>query len=158
MVKTAPIYGPVALEAKAYFLPVEEGITLRVACWPVESSNKMVLLLNGRSESLEKYHETINRLTRRGYTVYSFDWRGQGLSSRISSDRRIGHIDTFQTYLNDLDKVVSFFGIDRFQGDRILIAHSMGGLLAGLFINKNINLFKAAIFSAPMFKINLSLN
>ena len=42
-------------------------------------------------------------LRRRGFSVATMDWRGQGASVRELADRRKAHIDRFAQYDDDLD-------------------------------------------------------
>ena len=54
------------------------------------------------------------------------DWRGQGASGRALKNPHKGHIDRFETYLDDL----SWFYDDIVgptSGETVLMAHSMGG-------------------------------
>ena len=64
--------------------------------------NPTVLLLQGRASFLEKFQTIIHGFCHRGYNVVTFDWRGQGLSSRCLTNPRKGHIDCYTTYLKDL--------------------------------------------------------
>ena len=73
-------------------LRTRDDIGIRYGVWSGCQSELRgtVLLLNGRKEYLEKYHETICDLNDRGFAVVSFDWRGQGLSDRLLPDRNKG--------------------------------------------------------------------
>jgi len=88
------------------------------------------LLLHGRTEFIEKYYPAIERYRSMGFSVASFDWRGQGLSTRLLDDRLIGYCESFEDYLRDLDAAISWIqqigSSDRF----VLAAHSMGGCIA----------------------------
>ena len=42
-----------------------------------------LVLMQGRAEFIEKYADVIARYVRLGFCVVAFDWRGQGLSTRI---------------------------------------------------------------------------
>ena len=57
------------------------------------------------------------------------DWRGQGLSSRVSKNIRIGHIDNFKTFDDDFIKIVEEFFKTRCPSPFIGFGHSMGGCL-----------------------------
>jgi len=65
---------------------------------------------------------------RRGFEVWSFDWRGQGFSSRQVqiSEKQRHDIDTFDTYLSD----VTFF-IDRSLASERLKGKDIAGALHG---------------------------
>lgn len=137
----------------AYFFPVNEEDNLRIAFWNLESTKGTIILQSGRTEFIEKYYEVISEFIQRGYAVAMMDWRGQGLSSRISRNRRIGHIDKFETYDNDLIKVMNKYFISKCPKPHIGFGHSMGGcLLTSYFISSD-NLFDKCILCAPMLSV-----
>ena len=67
-------------------LEASDGVRLRGALWrasdPDGSCRGLVLLLNGRTEFVEKCALPAAALVARGFAVASVDWRGQGLSPR----------------------------------------------------------------------------
>ena len=73
---------------------------------------------SGRIEFIEKYYEVISEFIDRGYAVAMMDWRGQGLSSRVSKNIRIGHIDNFKTFDGLLYKIVE----ECFKQDALLLS------------------------------------
>ncbi len=74
-----------------------DGVKLRYARWPSRRrALGTVCLLEGRSESIERYYETITDLRRRGFVVATFDWRGQGGSDRRLHNRGKGHVELFR--------------------------------------------------------------
>ncbi|MCP4119294.1 MAG: alpha/beta hydrolase [Desulfobacteraceae bacterium] len=112
----------------------------------------LVLLLNGRSEFMEKYAEVAQGLTARGYTVLSLDWRGQGLSVRELENRQKGYVATFDDYLTDLD----LFYDHHVKGAGLpvtILAHSMGGHLALRFMHANPMRIDRAVLVSPMVDI-----
>lgn len=141
--------------AQAYWVQTEDGLRIRVAHWRAQGDPRgTVLLCPGRTEYIEKYAESADRLTAAGYEVISLDWRGQGLSARLQDDPRPGHIDSFAQYQHDLvEMVVAATELD-LPRPWHLLAHSMGGCitLAGLHAGLEVS---SAVFSAPMWGINL---
>ena len=81
------------------------------------------------------------------------DWRGQGLSSRISRNKRIGHIDRFETYDTDLIKVMNKYFISKCPKPHIGFGHSMGGCLLTSYFISSENLFDKCILCAPMLSV-----
>jgi lysophospholipase len=112
----------------------------------------VVLLLNGRSEFLEKYEEVALELSSRGYLVLSFDWRGQGLSVRELENRQKGYVKTYDDYLGDLDifyrEIVKPLSLPV-----TVLAHSMGGHLALRFMHDNPSSVERAVLVSPMIDI-----
>lgn len=118
----------------------------------LEKAKKVILLLNGRSEFLEKYEEVALELSSRGYLVLSFDWRGQGLSVRELENRQKGYVKTFDDYLGDLDifyrEIVKPLSLPV-----TVLAHSMGGHLALRFMHNNPSFVDRAVLVSPMIDI-----
>ena len=109
-----------------------------------------VLLLHGRTEYLEKYTEVAGNLTRRGFDVLSFDWRGQGLSCRLLPDPAKGHVDDYEDYLQDLrgllDRVSPRLGAQPVG----VVAHSMGGHIALRYLHEGPERLRWALLVSPM--------
>lgn len=132
------------------------GIAIRVAFWAepqAASPRGTVLLLQGRAEFIEKYGEIIGLLRGRGFCVASFDWRGQGGSGRQLPDIAKGHVEEFSDYLHDLDVVIEEMRRRALPEPYHLIAHSMGGAIALLAMDRGGLSFERAILSAPMVRI-----
>lgn len=124
-----------AFDAAIRFETAPDGTRVRVGHWPsATGGHRRIVLCHGRTEFLEKYAETIGELTARGFAVWSMDWRGQGASDRALKNPHKGHIDRFETYLDDLtwffDTIVGRnenTGDNTGGGETVLMAHSMGG-------------------------------
>jgi lysophospholipase len=113
----------------------------------------LCLILNGQTEFIEKYFEVIDEFRGRGFSVVTFDWRGQGGSDRLLPERRKAHIEDFAAYDQDLDTVireaVKPLAADG-GGKPIAVAHSMGGNVLLRRLHDVQGEFAAAILSAPM--------
>lgn len=101
-------------------------------------SRGAVVIVSGRTEGLALYQETIHDLVRNGWSAYIHDHRGQGFSQRLlSSDDTMGHIDDFDHYVEDLAAFIDGPVRDARGGDAapvFLLAHSMGGAIAALYL------------------------
>ena len=140
-------------KGEAYFFNLNGDNKLRVAFWNLSSSKGTIFLQSGRTEFIEKYYEVISEFIDRGYAVAMMDWRGQGLSSRVSKNIRIGHIDNFKTFDDDFIKIVEECFKTRCPSPFIGFGHSMGGcLLASYFISEK-NLLEKCILCAPMVSV-----
>ena len=89
-----------------------------------------VVLLQGRNEAIEKYFETIADLNARGFSVVTFDWRGQGGSERLLRSSRLGHVRHFGQFLVDLECIMQEVVLPDCHPPYNVLAHSMGGLIA----------------------------
>lgn len=87
-----------------------------------------VILLNGRTEFIEKYGEVITELIDRGFCVAALDWRGQGGSERlIKRNPRKGHIDDMDSYVDDLIALLDYLETTNCPKPYFCLAHSTGG-------------------------------
>lgn len=113
-------------------LETDDGYKIRHAVFKCrkEPHNGTILLLQGRNEAIEKYFETISDILELGFDVATFDWRGQGGSSRFFSDHRRGHIDSYGQYSEDLDAVFSQVVLPECRPPFYVVAHSTGSLIA----------------------------
>lgn len=136
------------------FLKTPDGLRLRHGFWPARRPrNATLLILGGRTEFLEKYREVIGELTGRGYDVFGFDWRGQGLSERLLPDSNKCFIRSFDQYAADLDQVLHRLVYPRSTGPVLILAHSMGAHIALKYLDGGRRGISAAVLTAPMVDI-----
>ncbi|ABV34701.1 Lysophospholipase [Shewanella sediminis HAW-EB3] len=121
-------------------------------------SQKAIVISSGRIESYIKYRELIFDLYRQGYSIYALDHRGQGLSSRTTNNPQQGHIDRFETYIDDFTHFIDVVVKKKNYKDLFLVGHSMGGTIGTLYMEKHPDTFRAAAFSAPMYGIKLPIS
>jgi len=148
----------VAQESKSLvydFIATSDNQFIRYGIWYSHKANKRgsVILLNGRREFMEKYAETIRELNQRGFDVYSLDWRGQGLSSRMLANRHKGFIKNYNNYLNDLNLFVSKIVQPDAANPLVILAHSMGGHIALRFIHEHPEIADKVVLVSPMIDI-----
>jgi lysophospholipase len=133
------------------WLETPDGFVLRVGVFratqrPYKGS---VLLLHGRNEALEKYDHVIDALNGRGFDVVSFDWRGQGRSTRFFKNGIRGYVDDFEQYAQDLELVFSKVALPEARPPFFLLAHSMGGLIALYAAPRLINRLQRMVLASP---------
>lgn len=110
-----------------------DGASIRTLLLPHKKPLANLLLLTGRADFLEKWAGAITELHQEGFAIACFDWRGQGGSTR-EAPNGAGHIDSFDTWLGDLDQL-SGWAHDALPGDDWLaLGHSMGGHLLARWI------------------------
>ncbi|MFO7885807.1 MAG: alpha/beta hydrolase [Desulfobacteraceae bacterium] len=112
----------------------------------------IVLLLNGRSEFMEKYNELVLELLAKRFSVFSLDWRGQGLSCRETENRHKGYVDSYEDYINDLNLFYHKF-VKNERYPVLILAHSMGGHIALRFMGQYQPSIKKAFLVSPMIGI-----
>ena len=145
--------------AEAGHVETPDGVRLRTARFApaTRPARGTVMLVGGRAEAVEKYYETVRALQERGFHVVSFDWRGQGLSERIARDPALGHVETFDDYVIDLETVLTRMVLPDCRPPFFLLAHSMGGLVALLAGPRITGRFKRMVLLTPLLAFGSSL-
>lgn len=140
---------------RSFWFDGPDGARLRGAAWdaPIAEPAGTVLLLGGRTEFIEKNLEAVEELLRRGFAVWTLDWRGQGLSARALDRRDKGHIEDFRQFLDDLALLLERSLLPGLQRPLFLVAHSMGGHIGLRFLYERADSFEGALFSSPMVDI-----
>lgn len=112
--------------ARLHVLQMPDGTRVRTLTLAHAAPIANLLLLTGRADFLEKWADAIGELHAMGFAIASCDWRGQGGSDRAVSNGA-GHIDSFDTWVNDLDQIAAWAAGALAPGRWVLLAHSMGG-------------------------------
>lgn len=121
-----------------------------------EKAHKGTIVISyGFTESCEKYHELIYYMHRAGYQAAVMDHRGHGKSLREVEDIQLVHVDDFSRYVEDLHKFITTEVMAQAGGRPLyLYAHSMGGCIGTLYLEKYPDTFRKAVINAPMYGIN----
>jgi lysophospholipase len=125
-----------------------DGAVLRWGHLPVLHAQAECVMVGGFGEFIEKQFETVRHLAVRGIAVWCLDWRGQGGSIR---PRRFPTRPRARNFDRDAEELAAFAAAKlRGRLPRLLVAHSMGGAIALLCLQRHPQLFAAAILSSPM--------
>lgn len=143
---------PVPPGAETGMISAEDGVRLRYAVWPRREGppRGTVCILQGRTEFIEKYFETVEDFRRRGFAVATFDWRGQGGSQRLTRRARLGYVDRFEDYWVDLRSFHAQVLLPDTPAPFYAVGHSMGGLVALHAATRDRMMFDRLFLSAPM--------
>lgn len=122
-------------------LEAADGTVLAGREWrpdgPVEHH---VLLLHGLGEHLARYDYLGESLAESGVRTLGVDARGHGMSKG-----RRGHVKRWADYVTDVEAVAEMMP-DKF----ILLAHSMGGLVALDYLRTNAHRVTRTVLSGPL--------
>ncbi|WP_290689743.1 MULTISPECIES: alpha/beta fold hydrolase [unclassified Haematobacter] len=140
--------------AAAYWRRAEDGTRLRFALWPAAGALATVLLFPGRTEYVEKYDGIARILCDAGFATLAVDWRGQGLSAHRDPAIRMGDVENFRDYQQDVQAMLATAQALDMPSPTLLLAHSMGGAIARRALHEGLAV-KAAAFSAPMWGLTL---
>ncbi len=118
-----------------------DGTELLLRRWqPDGPARADILLVHGLGEHLGRYERTASSLAQRGFSVQGVDLRGHG-----ESDGRRGHVDRWSDFHADLDAASS--GL---RSPFLLLAHSMGGLVALDWLRERRDRVSAVVLSSPL--------
>ncbi|TCP99985.1 lysophospholipase [Sphingomonas sp. PP-F2F-A104-K0414] len=147
-------------DARIGYWTAPDGWALRRFDWPADTvsrrSRGAVLFQTGRGDIFEKYLETFAHLHAHGWSVTAFDWRGQGGSGRLSEDPHVGHVGDYAIYDRDLAAFWSDWVAERGVASqppvipRVIVGHSMGGMMVVRALAARSIQADAAILVAPM--------
>lgn len=142
---------------RAQYIVTPSAARLRTATFErFEATNARgaCVLLHGQTEFIEKYCEVIDELRGRGFIVTTFDWRGQGGSSRALPNAQKAHIGDFREFDEDLatflERVIKPMGV----APPLVLAHSMGAHALLRTLHDRPRAFSAAVLSAPMLAVS----
>ncbi|AHE52688.1 alpha/beta fold hydrolase [Sphingomonas sanxanigenens] len=127
-----------------------DGWDHRSFAWdPAGAPRGSLLFQGGRGDIFEKYLEAFDHWRARGWTIRSFDWRGQGGSGRLGRDAGVGHAEDFAGWIDDLAAYASEW-MAATPAPHVIVGHSMGGhLVLRALMEKRVKP-DAAVLSAPM--------
>ena len=147
---------PIPEGAQAGHFQTSDNVSLRYAIFPRAGGapKGTICLVQGRTEFIEKYFETIGDFQARGFTVASFDWRGQGGSERLIGNRRLGHVETFDDYWVDLKSFHGSVLLPDCPPPYYLVGHSMGGLVSLYAGFRDRMMFERIFLTSPMIGID----
>ncbi len=108
-----------------------------------------VIICPGRTESSLNWMEYSLALRNKGYSVAIIDHLGQGQSERLLPQTDKGHIDFFETYVDDYNSFLTQVK-SKLDQPYFLVANSMGAPIALL---ADTSVYEKIVLHAPMFKI-----
>jgi lysophospholipase len=135
-----------------------DGWVLRRFDWPAAGRSRgRMLFQGGRGDIFEKYLEAFAHWQAQGWSITSFDWRGQGGSGRLSPNPHVGHVDDFQHYIDDFRAFWAEWVAAGGAGPHVAIGHSMGGHLLLRALVEGAVAPDAAVLVAPMLGLHSPL-
>ena len=172
--EAAPLFEDDAVVAPAggaaAWIRAADGVRLRTAYWGVGDRGTAVLL-QGRTEFIEKYYEPVRRFAELGFASAAIDWRGQGLSDRPLGERRRGFVGDFAEFQRDVDAFLAYLAAVGAPKPWVLVGHSMGGAISARVLMRQDPAqrgdlvaggaappFAIAVLSAPMLGLYGSLS
>jgi acylglycerol lipase len=113
----------------------------------------VILLVHGLGEHCGRYGNVVEHFVPQGFAIYGLDHIGHGKSS---GEREV--VERFEDYLRPLE---TYYGmVKNWQPDVpiILYGHSMGALIACIYLLDHQADFQGGILSAPVIKVGESIS
>ena len=124
------------------------GVPIRWQAWTPVTPRAVVLLAHGYGEHVGRYGHVVEHFVERGFAVVGLDHRGHG---RSGGPR--GHCRDFREMTGDL-RTLADVASERWPGlRRVLLGHSMGGLISVLFLAEHPDTVVAAAVTAPALRV-----
>ena len=140
--------------ANVSYKATPDGIRVRTSLWGANDPVGTIFVFPGRADYIEKYGGLAYFCLSKHFNVTAIDWRGQGLSGRLLSDRNIGHVEDFKNYQKDVEVIVKEAEAANLVKPWIIFAHSMGGLIGLRTLHDN-PVFEKVVFTSPMLGIQM---
>jgi len=143
---------------QAYFIPPSRDIL----------SAGLIIYLAGFSETILKNVKFLRMLNELGYTIFSYDMRGQGFSQLTGYDQgKVSHINSFSLILSDLNVFITKIIPTRLDSlcstieekctnendGMYYIGNSFGAMIGLTYLSQHPNQFKKIIAVAPLIKV-----
>ncbi len=135
-----------ATEYQEHFFNAPDGIRLFFRRWFVDNPKGLLALVHGFAEHSGRYKALADEICKTGWSVAAFDYRGHG-----QSGGRRAHIDSFKGYLDDLESFLSEIAKAGYGEKPVLLGHSLGGLIAARYCERNADSLSGMVLSSPFF-------
>ena len=121
-----------------------DGLELSRRHWGSSDAERVIAIVHGMGEHCGRYDWVGQWLSRRSYSVHSYDQRGHGISDGVRN-----HTPSFETLLDDLRLFLERVQAEEGERPLVVLGHSLGGLVvAGLLTGRQPRVH-AAVLSAP---------
>jgi alpha-beta hydrolase superfamily lysophospholipase len=135
-------------------LRTPDGLALAAEHHVRPGCRAVVTLVHGYAEHTGRYAGLVAALDGAGYAVHLFDLRGHGRSGGVR-----GHVRHFAEYLDDLDLLRE--RVDQVQPRepgrlRLLVGHSLGGLIALCYVLRRPDAFDALAVLSPYLQLAIA--
>jgi lysophospholipase len=130
-----------------------DGWRIRRMDWPQAEGTPVrgtLLFAGGRGDFIEKYLEPMGHWHDRGWTIVSFDWRGQGASRGSIIG---GNFTDFDPLVADGAGLLASVRAEH-PAPHVAVGHSMGGHLLARILAEHRPALAATVLVAPMLGIN----
>lgn len=128
-----------------------DGARIEYSVFPRSVERGALVVLNGRGGSMVQDVELLHDLQDWGWSLYTYDHRGQGWSDRLLDENRYkGHVERFQDYVDDLQTFLDLVVNQRAHERLVILAMSMGGGIATVWAEQHPDAADGLLLVVPM--------
>ena len=126
--------GAYVVSQSHFKITVEDGTMIEVKIDKAKKSTiGIVHLFHGMAEHMDRYQELVEALNTQGYDVVRHNHRGHG--KEIDENER-GHFNSMNQIVDDAYEIIETLYLEELNVPYIIIGHSMGSIIARLFVEK----------------------
>lgn len=136
------------------YVTARDGTKLVTHHWPLPNGTTphgVILLVHGHGEHVRRYKHVAAHLNQLGWAVVGYDHRGHG-----QSEGQRGGLKQSDDYLHDLAKLIDTTRATYPGAKLVLLAHSLGGLIAARFVAATAKPTETAPWGRPVDGLILS--
>ncbi|WP_047985491.1 alpha/beta hydrolase [Ornithinibacillus californiensis] len=126
-------------------ISASDGLALSVVLFEAIDTKALVQIIHGANEHKERYYDFIEFLTANGLTVIISDTRGHGAS--ISEQYPLGYMNGVDEIIDDQLRITKYIKRRFPNKDLYLFGHSLGSLLARIYIQEHDDEVKKLVLS-----------
>ncbi|MGH0037593.1 MAG: alpha/beta hydrolase [Myxococcota bacterium] len=127
-----------------------QGVSLFRRSWlPAGDPVRVIALVHGFAEHSARYDAVGAWLAARGIAVHAYDQRGHGRTASA-----LGRVGPFEGLLDDLDAFLAGLEAEHPEVPRVLVGHSMGGLVVATHLRERRPEVDCAVVTGPALSIS----
>jgi alpha-beta hydrolase superfamily lysophospholipase len=116
--------------------------------WESSGKKAVLLLVHGMGAHTDRWNFVGEYFSEKGFPCYAIELKGFGKTP----NRPRGHIDSFNTYYQDIVKLRQIIDKEHPRTKVFLFAESMGGLISFMLLSQNPYSFSGQILISPAFQ------
>ncbi len=129
----------------------KSGLSIYSQAWlPPSEPKANLFVVHGLGEHSGRYQHVAHYFVEKGLAVFALDHQGHG-----QSGGKRGHVNSFSDYIDDFEQFRQEMVKVSPNKPTILFGHSMGALVALLYLLDHQNVVSAAVISAPPLRVKM---
>ncbi|SDB47746.1 lysophospholipase [Pseudobutyrivibrio sp. YE44] len=143
--------------SKEGYITAKDGLKLHYRFMVNPKEEAAIVISHGFCEFIPKYDELLYYFYEMGYSVFIIEHRGHGFSDRLVEGFSKVHVKHFEDYISDFNLFIEKIVIPESLTENLyLFAHSMGGGVGAMYLEKHPDVFKKAVLTSPMLQLKVN--